>query len=370
MRRLKIAYVITRSDEIGGAHIHVRDLAKWMIAQGHEVCVFVGGEGPYIDLLKTANVPFQQLKKLKRDISPYTDLIAIRELSKVISVFDPDVVSLHSAKAGLLGRFACRNLAYPVVFTAHGWSFATGISFLSRYLYRFLERIAAPMADIIITVCETDKRFALNNKVADKNTIIAIHNGMPDIDINFRATPTNPTAKIVMVARFEKQKDHITLLKALAELKNYDWELLLVGEGPLITTCQQIVRENGIEDKVQFLGRRNDVPKILSQADIYVLTSFWEGFPRSILEAMRASLPVVATRVAGVPEAVIEGETGYLVETGNQDQLAKKLGILLEEPALRKKLGENARSLYEKEFTFERMASKTLKVYEDLRKQH
>jgi len=167
-----------------------------------------------------------------------------------------------------------------------------------------------------------------------------------------------------MVARFEKQKDHSTLIRALEGLKNLKWELGLVGDGPLFEDTRDMVHQFNLEDRVKFLGRRSDVPEILSKADIFVLASFWEGFPRSILEAMRASLPVVASTVAGVPEAVDDGETGFLVKPGSVDQIQDRLQLLIQDSGLRERLGKNARLKYEKYFTFERMARKTLDIYE------
>lgn len=360
---MRIAYVITRSDEIGGAHIHVRDLAQWMQHQGHEVCVFVGGLGPFTELLDSENIPFHSLKQLKRSVNLFFDWHAISELSDSLADYRPDLVSLHSAKAGLLGRIACRKQTVAVIFTAHGWSFAEGVSQPARVIYWLLERWCASMADKIITVCKTDRQYALQHMVGRNDQIVAVNNGMPDISDTLLANPVNKIARIVMVARFEKQKDHSTLIKALSGIKDIKWELELVGDGPLLEVTNAMVQQLGLEERVKFLGRRSDVPVILSRADFFVLTSFWEGFPRSILEAMRASLPVVATSVAGVPEAVEDGETGFLVKPGNADQIRERLRLLIQNPELRQRLGKNARIKYEALFTFEKMARNTLDVY-------
>jgi glycosyltransferase involved in cell wall biosynthesis len=222
------------------------------------------------------------------------------------------------------------------------------------------------MVDKIITVCEADRQLALSVKVGRKCLIVAINNGMPDITEDLIANPINKLPKIVMVARFEKQKDHITLIKALKELKHFDWELELVGSGPLVDQVQFLVEKYNLKERVKFLGRRDDVPEILSAADIFVLASFWEGFPRSILEAMRAALPIIASAVAGVPEAVNDLETGFLVRPGDVVQTRERLRSLLLDPELRKRLGANGRIKYENQFTFECMANKTLNVYESV----
>jgi glycosyltransferase involved in cell wall biosynthesis len=360
---LRIAYVITRADEVGGAHIHLRDLADWMRLKGHEVHIFVGGKGPFSTMIQAMNIPLTSLNHLKRPINILHDCLAINELARLLGDYQPDLVSLHSAKAGLLGRLACKRAQFPVIFTVHGWSFAEGVAQPARSIYRWLERWAACYADRIITVCNTDRCYALQQRIGKPEQIVAINNGMPAIPENLVADPVNSVARIVMVARFEKQKDHATLIKALGGLKDREWELELVGNGPLLEDMRALVAQRELGGRVNFLGRRDDIPEILSVSDIFVLASCWEGFPRSIIEAMRAALPVVASAVAGVPEAVTDAETGYLVESGNVEQIRHRLRLLIEDRALRKRLGSNGRIRYEQLFTFNRMAGRTLDVY-------
>ncbi len=333
---------------------------------GHEVCIFVGGSGPYTDLLNAADVPYRSLKRLRRSISIWHDWRAIVELADAINDYRPDLVSLHSAKAGLLGRIACRKLKFPVIYTAHGWSFAAGVPRISRNVYLHLERWAARLADRIITVCEADRQFALQQKVGELSQIVAVNNGMPEIEQELRAHPVNKIARIVMVARFENQKDHFTLISALGGLAELDWRLDLVGGGPLYDEVLALVQHHHLEERVAFLGRREDVAQILATSDIFVLASFWEGFPRSILEAMRAALPVIASTVSGVPEAVVDGETGYLVVPGDVAQIQDRLRGLLTDSDLRKAMGVKGRERFEQYFTFEEMANKTLAVYTDV----
>ena len=130
---------------------------------------------------------------------------------------------------------------------------------------------------------------------------------------------------LTMVARFEPQKDHPSLLKALARLRNHAWRLELIGEGPLLERTRDLARSLGIADRVEFLGQRSDVAERLATSQVYVLSSNWEGFPRSILEAMRAGLPVVASDVAGVSEAVVDGVTGYVVPRGETEPWQRRL---------------------------------------------
>jgi glycosyltransferase involved in cell wall biosynthesis len=122
----------------------------------------------------------------------------------------------------------------------------------------------------------------------------------------------------------------------------------------------------GIREKVHFLGQRRDVDRILSQSQISVLVSNWEGFPLSILEAMRAGLPVVASGVGGVAEAVEDGKTGYVVAQGDPEAVRDRIERLLASPALRVELGTNGRGRYEEHFTLDRLVARTLTVYQNV----
>ncbi|HTG56101.1 MAG TPA: glycosyltransferase, partial [Niabella sp.] len=157
--------------------------------------------------------------------------------------------------------------------------------------------------------------------------------------------------------------DHKMLIDALANLKDLNWSLDLVGDGPLMEDVREQARVLNIINRIKFLGRRWDVAELMSSADVFILTSFWEGFPRSIIEAMRAGLPVVASDVAGVSEAVIDDLTGYLIKDRNRNELENKLSVLIANPDQRMRLGEAGRKRYEELFTFEQMANKTLNLY-------
>jgi glycosyltransferase involved in cell wall biosynthesis len=171
---------------------------------------------------------------------------------------------------------------------------------------------------------------------------------------------------MAMVARFEAQKDHPTLFQALAGLTQQSWQLDLIGNGPLMPDMEALASRLGIGDRVHFLGQRMDVDEILAQAQISLLVTNWEGFPLSILESMRAALPVVASAVGGIDEAVREAETGYLVPRGSVEQLRERIATLLSDVALRRRLGASGRARFEQHFTLEHAVRKTLAVYQDV----
>jgi glycosyltransferase involved in cell wall biosynthesis len=362
---VKVAYIITRSDLIGGAQVHIRDLATALIEHGHETIVLMGGNGPYAQALRAAGVETVSLKYLSVPIRPYRDARALGELCAVLRRVKPDLVSAHSSKAGVLGRVAARLLGLPVVFTAHGWAFTPGIPAREASVYRWIERLAAPLASRIITVSEFDRRLALASHLASATRVATVHNGMPDIDPGLRADPGRSPVRMAMVARFEPQKDHSTLFRALAGIGG-QWQLELIGDGPLLADAQQMAEGLGLTPRVRFWGQRMDVDKRLAEVQVGLLITKWEGFPRSILEAMRAGLPVVASGVGGVSESVEDGETGFVVAPGDVAGLQGRLSQLLVDPELRLRMGRNGRHRYERNFTLEHTVEKTLAVYREI----
>lgn len=362
---MKILFFITRADTVGGAQIHVRDLSHSLIQAGTDVLVVTGEKGPYNEVLDAYSVKSYSCSQLKQQISLKHDWETRGELVNLIRSFQPDLVSTHSSKAGVLGRLACKATKTPCVFTAHGWAFTDGVPEPTRSIYQWIEQLSESLADKIICVSENDRQIGLNCGM-DRDRLVTIHNGMPDIPVEMRAnlTERQPAVKVVMVARFDKQKDHQTLLEAFKDIGNA--HLDLIGDGPNLEKAKAYVTQNGMSDRVNFLGFQKDVSKFLAQSHIFTLVSNWEGFPRTIIEAMRAGLPVIASDVGGVAEAVHEGVTGYCIPRGNVDILRDRLSKLIKNAELRQAMGQRARQQYETEFTFDRMFEKTLGIYKEV----
>jgi glycosyltransferase involved in cell wall biosynthesis len=363
---VRIAFVITRADAVGGAQVHVRDLAAALLREGHEAKVFVGGTGPVTAAMDAMGVPYQSLRHLVHPIRPWRDWLAVSELAEALGGFRPELVSTHSSKAGLVGRLAARRVGVPALFTAHGWAFTEGVGGLKSRVYRLVERVASRWARRILTVSEYDRDLAIRKGVAPPEKLVAIHNGMPDVPVVLRSDPAKQPPHIVMVARFEKQKDHRTLVLALAGVQDLPWTMELIGGGPLMEGTKRLAVEHGIAGRVNFPGDGTSVAERLAQAQLFVLTSHYEGLPRSIIEAMRAGLPVVASDVGGVAEEVADGETGFVVPRGDVERLRGRLRTLLSDPATRVRMGDNARRRYENSFTLGRMVEETWRVYDEV----
>jgi glycosyltransferase involved in cell wall biosynthesis len=358
--RPRVLCLITRAVH-GGAQSHVLDLMAGL-ADRFEFAIGVGEEGNLTDAAARLGVPVHVVRGLGNTISPWRDARAVSETVRLIRSLRPDLVVTHSSKAGLVGRAAAARCRVPSVFTAHGWSFAEGVPRARRLVAAPLERLAARWCRRVIVVCDADRRLALRRRIAPAEKLVTVRYGVRDVPE--RAAPGAAGVPVVaMVARFEPQKDHACLLRALA-LVAAPWRAVLVGDGPTRPAAEALARELGIADRVSFLGSRDDVAGILASAHVFALATRWEGLPITILEAMRAGLPVVASGVGGVGEGVSDGETGFLVPRGNANQFGRRIESLLADPALRERMGNAGRSAYEGGFTFEGMLDATFAVYE------
>lgn len=366
---MRVAYVITQSDVIGGASVHVLDLATGAASAGVDVTVLVGGRGELFRRLTSRNIHCVSLEHLKREFSPVSDFLAFLELRRHLSELQPDLVHLHSSKAGVIGRLAANALSIPTVFTAHGWAFTEGISPLRRTIYRQIERYMVRFSDRIITVSDYDRRLALSAGVGSETMITTIHNGIPLQEHTAQVDKPDDTVTMIMVARFDDQKDQESVIRAvtdLPDLPDLTWRLHFVGDGPNRTALEDMVGRQSRGKHIFFHGACDDVPERLAQADIFILMSNWEGLPLSILEAMRAGLPVIASNVGGVSETIDDGETGILVSRGDVDQLRIAISTLIGDAELRKSMGDRAIKKFETEFSFEGMLSSTMNIYSQL----
>jgi glycosyltransferase involved in cell wall biosynthesis len=366
MSPLRIAFVITRSDAIGGAQIHVRDLAGALHDEGHAVRVFVGGQGPFVEALQARGVEVEPLRHLVAPLRPLTDARAVVELRRALVRFGPKLVTLHSSKAGALGRLATRGLGAKVVYTAHGWPFVDAVPPVQAAVYRRVEQLAAPLCDRIITVSEHDLDLARRAGVGTAAQLVRVHNGVHDVAASLQARPGEGPPRLVVVARLDVPKDPFTLLRALSALSAQPWTLEWIGDGPRRAAAEQLAAALGLADRCRFVGARDDVAERLAQASILVLPTDREGLPLCVLEGMRAGLPVVASAVGGIPEAVLPGRTGFLVPPADARALARALASLLDDAALRTRLGAEGRRRYLDCFSFAQQRAATLDVYRSL----
>jgi glycosyltransferase involved in cell wall biosynthesis len=255
------------------------------------------------------------------------------------------------------------RLGLAAVHTPHGWSIGERISTASGRIITLAERVAARWARAVICVCEYERRLAIEKRVAAPEDLFVVHNGVHDIGPELRAVADAQPVRVCSIARLDAPKDHVTLLEACARIEAGEWTLELVGDGPLEGELRARAGALGIAGKVRFLGYKNDPAGVLGGAQMFALSSRSEAFPRSVLEAMRAGLPVVASDVGGVREAVAHGETGLLVPPGDAEALRAAIARLAGDASLRRVFGDAARRVYEQRFRLECMVAKTEAVY-------
>jgi glycosyltransferase involved in cell wall biosynthesis len=236
-------------------------------------------------------------------------------------------------------------------------------SLQSNTLFCWAERLAGRLGTCVINVCEFERGLALQFRVCPAKTLEVVHNGIAEIPLP-RVRPIDAQPPVmVMVARFASQKDHPTLLQALSGLLGMDWSLRLVGAGDLEPRVVAQVNQLGLGRRVLILPPETNVARLLMEAQIFVLSTHFEALPISILEAMRAGLPVVATNVGGIAESVRHQETGLLAGHGDVAGLRDALARMILDPPFRLALGSAGRQLWSAQFTASTMATRTVEVY-------
>lgn len=359
---MRVLTIITRGDAIGGAQTHVIALNKSLLKHGHEVLVTYGGENTGVlgDWLNEFLIPFHLVRYLKREISPFFDLLALIELFKLVRKFRPQVIALHSSKAGILGRILKLVFDVPIILTVHGWSFSPGIPLFSAKIYESIERVFASLLDKIIVVSDFDYQLAVQKSIGLPAQFAIIHNGI-ELSDYIKNKNTEDLVNLVMIARFDDQKDHATLIYACQNISGI--QLHLLGDGPKLHEIRKLVKDLEMNENVKFWGYSKDVTKALELADIFLLISNWEGFPISTLEAMNAGLPLLVSNVGGACEAIIEGENGYSIPHANPEILSQKIIMLRDNLSLRLSMGTRSKEIVSEKFSLESMYKTTLAEY-------
>jgi len=363
---MRILYIITKSG-VGGAQTHVLQLSRYCSSRGDKVLVMAHPGGWLEKELEKNGIDFYPNRFFANRLNPFLALGTMKEIKKVVDDFQPDLISCHSTAAGFWGRLAVRNKV-PTIFTAHGWSFTEGTPRWRRYPAILAERFAARYADKIICVSDFGRQLAISYKVAEEEKLAVVHNGVELVE-NKGEKPEG-RIKIVFIGRLSKQKDPELFLQALNELSEKvrkKVEVLIVGDGKKRKKLRKFIKKHRLEENAKLLGRleRGKIFEILQGAHIFILTSHYEGFPRTILEAMSCGLAVIATDVGGVSEAV-DKDCGILVKRGDRKQVVEALTSLIERPELVSAMGKRARQKVEENFSLRKMCEKTYEVYEQV----
>ena len=321
-----------------------------------------GSDAPrFYEALDELGVPHRSVR-CGPDVSPRL----ARDVLRSVRAERPDLVHTHLVHADVYGGLAGRLLRIPLVSTRHNDD---------RYLlgpFRYVDRAFARPARRLIAISDAVRRF-LEQAGHDPRKLVTIRYGLDELP-SAPSEPTPAAAGIpvdaplaLAVGRLIAQKDHATLLRAFARVLPQlpAARLAILGGGPLETETRRLAAELGVADAVVMPGR-TDIRDWLERADVFVHTSRWEGFGIVLLEAMLAGLPVVATRVSAVPEVVVDGETGILVDAGDVSGVAQALGGLLTDRPRASALGEAGRRRAREEFSVARMAERTQALYDEV----
>ncbi len=351
---------------LGGAERMVKNLAIRLHASGHRVVVvsLYGPLGSSVEAdLRAAGVEGHFLGK-KRGL----DLRMVPRISRIASGFRPDVVHTHMYAL----KYALPSVAWRrcgVVHTIHTMA-EKEVDRASRILQRVAFRALVSPVAIGDAVAESVRR--VYGVVAPRT----IPNGIPVSEYvpsafaraEVRASLGIPgeAPVVVTVAAFRPEKNHRNLISAFAsaQLREIGAHLMLVGDGELRATAERQAENLGLRDRVHFLGVRSDVPRLLAAGDVFALSSRYEGNPLSVMEAMAAARPVVATAVGCIPSLV--GDAGLLVSPDDVNALAQALFALAGDAARSRRLGDAAARIAQQRFGDDAMAHAYEKLYEEV----
>ncbi len=375
---LRVLHVMEST--IGGTRRHLRDVAAAQAGAGHRVLVVAATlrmpevRGDFARL-RQVGVEVRELDMV-RAIRPGTDARHLAELRGVLRQWRPDVVHTHSSKAGVLGRLASKSTGIGArVHTPHTFAFLFDAMFSSgkRRLFRAIESSLGRLTHRLVAVSESERATIAESGVVDPGIVRVVPNGVDPAA--FRGTAATPREDLgipadapllATIGLLNVAKGQDLALRALATPTAAAAHLLIVGHGEEREALEALGAELGLAERVHFLGWRDDVPGLLGTCDGLLLPSRWEGMPYIVLEAMAAGLPIVATRVDGARELVVEGEHGFLADVGDVQDLARAIGRWLAcDPQRRRELGRASRERVEAHYTLEHMRERLDQVYRE-----
>lgn len=375
--RIKVAHIVTLL-ELGGAQQNTLYTVQTLDRSRFEA-ILLCGRGAFLDREASTNeFPVFFVNTLVRPIRPLQDLFAVFEMMLILRREKPDVVHTHSSKAGILGRWAAWLAGVPViVHTYHGFGFTAEQKWLTRRIYVFLEKLTAPLSTALITVSKSNRTEARALGIGRPAQYHLIRSGV-SLGL-YRSLARRPNAPegialkpehrlITTIGPFKPQKNLMDFVAAAAIVHERAplARFLIVGDGAQRSDLENLIRQKGLTDIVILAGWRRDVPAILMRTFAFVMTSLWEGLPRSLVEAMAAGLPSVCNAVDGVKDILMDGENGYLIPPKRPEQTAQKILYLLDNPEAAIQMGRRARESVDKEFDIDHMVWQQENLYEQL----
>ena len=333
-------------------------------------------------------VNYSVIPSMKRAISLKNDRQAYLEIRQLIRTFEPDIVHTHASKAGLIGRLAAIKEGVPVILhTFHGHVFHSYFGALKTGLFKQLERFLARKSSAVVTISK-HQRYELVEQFKiippSKARIVPLgfdltrfqkDHGVRRIDFRKRFNLQEDTVAIGIVGRFAPIKNHTFFVDILSQLQHDNWIAFFVGDGDERPVIEEHLRNRGISfakkesyagEQVCMLSWVTNVALLLPGLDVVALTSHNEGTPVSLIEAQAAAVPVISTKVGGVEDVVLDGETGLLFAPNDLNGYAEGLDKLISAPSFRSKLGAAGVTHAFNHFTRERLAKDMISLYKEL----
>lgn len=380
MKQTKILYIITKL-AVGGAQDTVIDSVEHLNKAKKIYSEIACGPieknvGNLENLAISKGIRLVKIQGLTNNIKPISNIRALFILYKYIKKKKFQIVHTHSSVAGIIGRIAARFAKIPVIIhTVHGWGIRPDMPKIKQKVYIWLERFCERFTDKLIVVSKFNIDKGLKYKVGKPSKYTVIHSG---IDIKKFSKEINTKEKkkqlgldedkpvVGMIGRLDAQKNPLDFVKSAGIIQKRfpNVQFIIVGDGPLRKQTEALINRLNVKN-FHLLGFRRDVDEILQIIDISVLTSLWEGLPRVFPESMAAKKPIVATNVDGAPEAIIDGETGFIVQPKQPEALAEKVLFLLNNPNKSKQMGIKAFKRVN-QFSLSRMLKDIDSLYDEL----
>jgi glycosyltransferase involved in cell wall biosynthesis len=373
---MRIVHVLTRMLRAGSEE-NTAETCRWQAAAGHEVLLIHGAEiDPWWNDNPIPGVRMIGCPTIVHQVNPVADARALTALRTIYRDLMPDVIHTHQSKAGVLGRLAADTL--PQALVVHGIHIVPfeGVSRLRRAVYLSAERAAARRTDHFIAVSQAAGKAYVGAGLADPSNVSCIRSGMAlerfrsaGLPADWRTllgVPDGPPPPVaLMMAAFEPRKGHVEFLRALAAHTDAParMRLILAGAGPETGAVRGAVAELGLTDRVVLAGHRSDPEALFALADVAVLTSAREGLPRVVVQALAASVPMVASELPGLTEVLHHGVNGLVTGPGAPGEAASALIRLLSDDGLRARLSAGARKTDLSAWDIARLGPATTAVY-------
>ncbi|NIL99228.1 MAG: glycosyltransferase [Planctomycetales bacterium] len=382
---MRIAHVITRLI-LGGAQENTllccRDLQH---EYGDQVLLITGPargpEGSLIQEAAQAGIPLHLIDNLRRAIHPWRDGKAYGEIRRTLREFRPDVVHTHSAKGGILGRYAAWSLGVPaIVHTVHGAPFHRYQPAVVRALFRRCESAAARHCHHLISVADAMTDLMVDARVAPREKFTTVYSGM-DVEPFLNAWQSRQAVRTELgyaaddivvgkVARLFHLKGHTDVIQAARKVipRQPHLQFLLVGDGKLKSAVQRQIHRAGLENHFQITGLVPParVAELMGAMDMVVHASLREGLARALPQALIAGRPIISYDIDGAREVAIDDVTGYLVPPRDTAALADRICRLADDPLTRQRMGEAGRRRFTDPFRHEHMTARLREIYTQL----